>query len=280
MNGPAIGRLARVRLHVLDLGRLRMDRSLLVANWRLASVADPSPPAEFCEIPVSAYVVEQPGLRILFDTGCHPQAMGANGLWPRYHQDHFPWSGGEHCHLPNRLAALGLGADDFDAVVLSHLHNDHAGCVELFGRARLIVHADELAAALADRSGMYVAAETERWRRLDLDWRRLGRDDGDLDLGEAATVLNFGGGHAPGMLGLLVRLPATGPVILASDAVYCAANFPPDPRRPGVLHDSLGYDRTVRRIHELAQRCGAAVWFGHDLQQFSTLRHSTEGCYE
>jgi glyoxylase-like metal-dependent hydrolase (beta-lactamase superfamily II) len=280
MTGPAIARLPRIRLHVLDLGRLRMDRALLVANWRLASVADPAPPAEFVEIPVSAYVLEHSDGRILFDTGCHPDAMGEAGLWPRYFQEHFPWSGDEACQLPNRLAALGLGPDDFSAVVLSHLHNDHAGCVELFRHSRLIAHADEMAAALHDRTGNYVAAETDRWRRLDLHWHLLERDAGDLDLCEAATVLNWGSGHAPGMLGLLVRLPDRGNIILASDAVYGAANFTPSFRRPGVLHDSLGYDATVRRIFDLAQRTGATVWFGHDLEQFAKLRHSTEGCYE
>lgn len=266
------------RLYILDLGRMHMDRALLVAHWRLASRADPAPRAQFVPIPISAYVVDDPAGRILFDTGCHPDAMA--GRWPASFREFYPWSGGPECHLPARLAQLGLGPDDFAAVVLSHLHSDHAGCVELFRRSRLIVHADELAAALDGGDGAYLPGDIDPWRGLALDWQAMARDSGDLALSATTTVLNLGSGHAPGMLGLLVRLPRAGPIILASDACYCAANYAPGFRRPGVVHDTLGYDRTVRRIRELATGIGAQVWFGHDLAQFATLRHAPDGWYE
>ena len=34
--------------------------------------------------------------------------------------------------LPARLDMMGVGPDDIDYVVLSHLHCDHAGCVGIF----------------------------------------------------------------------------------------------------------------------------------------------------
>jgi N-acyl homoserine lactone hydrolase len=206
--------------------------------------------------------------------------MGPQGRWPAAFQEFYPWSGGPECQLPNRLAQLGLGPDDFSHVVLSHLHSDHAGCVEFFRRAALVVHADELDAALNGGGGGYAPGDIDPWRGLDLHWQTLARDGGDLALSEAATVLNLGSGHAAGMLGLLVRLPRTGPVILASDACYCAANYAPAFRRPGAVLDTLGLDRTVRRLHALAERIGAQVWFGHDLAQFATLRHAPEAWYE
>jgi glyoxylase-like metal-dependent hydrolase (beta-lactamase superfamily II) len=266
---------APVRLHVLDLGRLRLDASVLVAD---------QPGGTIAEVPVSAYVVEHPDGRVLFDTGCHPRAMGPQGLWPPAFQAAYPWHGDEACHLPNRLAALGLGPDDFSAVVLSHLHTDHAGCVEFFSRAKLIAHADEFAAALAAHrardDSAYVTAETERWRRLDLNWHTLARDAGDVPINDATTVLNLGPGHAAGMLGLHVRLPETGDLLLVSDALYCAANLSPAFRRPGSLVDPPAWDRTARSIAALAEQHRAKIWFGHDAAQFATLRHSTEGWYE
>lgn len=273
------------RLHVLDLGRMRMDKSLLIARWQLASRTNPQPAAEFVEFPVSAYLLDHPDGRILFDAGCHPQAMGKGGRWPQEFQDLFPWTGGEECHLPNRLQALGLGPDDLRYVVLSHLHNDHAGCVEFFRRSHLVVHEDEFAAALRayalqERMGPYVWADTDHWIRLGLNWKLVRRDEAELELCDSATILNWGSGHAHGMLGLHVRLPATGGIILASDAIYCAANYGPPIRPQGVIYDSVGYERTIERIRRLAEKTRSQVWFGHDLAQFSTLRHSPNAWYE
>jgi glyoxylase-like metal-dependent hydrolase (beta-lactamase superfamily II) len=246
-----------------------MDSSLLVAG---------RPEGHAVSVPVSAYVVEHPDGNILFDTGCHPRAMGPDGLWPSAFQRDFAWTGGAECHLINRLAALGLGPRDFAAVVLSHLHNDHAGCVEFFAGVPLIVHRDELAAALAacdaGDDSAYVSAETARWRGAALAWRPITTD---LRLNDIVTVLSWGGGHAAGMLGLHVSLPAAGELILASDALYCSDNFAPGFHRPGVLVDPAGWDRTARHIAALAERLGAAVWFGHDSAQFAALPRSRDG---
>jgi len=260
------------RLQVLDLGRMRVDRTLLVADAAPGAV----------DIPVAAYAVSHPGGLLLFDTGCHPLAMGPTGRWAPAFQAAYPWSGDDACHLTAALAARGLAPDDFSDVVLSHLHSDHAGCVEFFGRARLIVHADELAAArqaaaAGEAEGGYCPADIARWHGL--HWRPVARDAPDFDLAPGVRVLNLGSGHAAGMLALLVRLAGAGAVILASDAAYCAANFAPAFRRPGFLRDPAGSDRTVRRLARLAGQTGARVWFGHDADQFATLRRAADDWY-
>jgi glyoxylase-like metal-dependent hydrolase (beta-lactamase superfamily II) len=49
-------------------------------------------------------------------------------------------------HLDNAIQAAGYGLDDIKAIVLSHLHLDHAGGLEFFrGRdVPVYVHGDEL----------------------------------------------------------------------------------------------------------------------------------------
>ena len=42
-------------------------------------------------------------------------------------------------------------------------------------------------------------------------------------------------------------------------------------------HDSLGITRTVKKIQALAGDSGAAVWFGHDIEQFAAVRKATSG---
>lgn len=271
-----------MRLHVLDLGRMRMDRSLMVANWNLASVDDPAPRGEHVSFPVPAYYVDHPAGGILFDGGCHPRCMGPQGLWPEAFQRHFPYTGGPEHTVVNRLAEIGVAPGDVRTCVLSHLHNDHTGGLEFFPKARVIVHEDELHACLTayargDRTTSYTWAETDRWTKLGLDFHLVARDDPDLDLAPGVTVLNFGAGHAPGMLGLAVDLPRTGPVLLVSDAIYGRENYGPPVKPSGFMYDRIGYLRTIERIRRLAGRSGAKVWFGHDPQQFAELRRGADG---
>lgn len=274
-----------MQMYVLDLGTMRMDRSLLIRNWRLGSLSDPNPPAEMVEFPVSAYYFDHPDGRVLFDAGCNPAAMGPNGRWPANFQEHFPYLGGEECQLPNRLAQLGIGPDDIHYVVLSHMHNDHAGCVELFRNSTLIVHEDELAGALrhyalGDRTSPYIWDDTDHWVRLGLNWQTIDREEASVALNDRVTIHNWGSGHAYGMLGLEVALREQPGVILTSDAIYCAENYYPPARPQGVVYDSLGYNRTLEAVRRLERRTGYQVWFGHDPAQFPTLRSSEKGSYE
>lgn len=273
-----------MKLHVLDLGTLKADKNLLVQKSAFATNSQPAPECIFHEFPISAFLIEHEHGRLLYDTGCNPLAMGPNGRWPAQFQDEVPFIGGAECCLPERLKALGLGPDDINDVVLSHMHNDHAGCVEFFGKSRLIVHEDEFAAcirayALGRKMDSYIWDDTNQWIRQSLNWHLVGRDEPDFKLSERVTLLNFGPGHSYGMLGLHVDLPEAGHVLLVSDAIYTADNFGPPARYPGVVFDTVGWARTTARIRRMAEELGAQVWFGHDAQQFTTLIKSTEGCY-
>jgi glyoxylase-like metal-dependent hydrolase (beta-lactamase superfamily II) len=260
--------MGRMRLHVLDLGRMRMDSRVLVR-------ADDRPFPKQVEIPISAYCIEHPEGRVLFDAGCHPEALGPNGRWSQQFQREYPMITGEECSLPNRLEQLGLRPDDFAHVVLSHLHSDHAGCVEFFRKSRIIVHADELAGAKdayrRHDDDVYAWRDTDAWLKADLDWHAI---SGDRALHVGVDILSLGRGHAFGMLALAVALPETGRIILASDAAYCAENL--TGAMPGWVLDEAAYRRTLARLNTL----GGEIWFGHDPRQFATLRTSADGWYE
>ena len=268
--------MTRTRLYVLDLGRLRMRSTVLIGQ-------KPSPFADIIEAPVSAYCIDHPDGRVLFDAGCHPDAMGPNGRWPMDFQQEFTHLGGEECALPHRLEQLGFGVDDLRYVVLSHMHADHAGCVEFFRKSQLIVHADELAAVVAAHKANdqtnYAWRDTDAWIQTDLNWRTVSRNEGNLSLHDEVQILNFGRGHSFGMLGLSVRLPASGEVLLVSDAAYCAENLHRPPMMPGFFEDEAGFKATLDTIRH-RQHLGADIWFGHDPRQFAGLRKSTDGAYE
>ncbi|SMF29226.1 Glyoxylase, beta-lactamase superfamily II [Tistlia consotensis] len=274
-----------LRMHVLDLGKLRLDKNFMVANSTVAMARNPNPPGQLIDIPVSAYYIEHPDGNVLFDTGCHPDWGGPDGRWPEGIQDVFPVIGGEDCYLPHRLEAMGIGPNQIRHVVLSHLHCDHAGCIEYFRKSNIIVHEDEFAAAALHyvkriHTTPYALKDIEAWMRLDLNWREVGRHDPDRNIVEGVKLLNFGAGHSYGMLGLQVALRDHADVILASDACYTSENYGPPMKPPGISHDSIGFARTIQRIRALAEDCGAEVWFGHDIPQFDSLRKADEGWYE
>jgi N-acyl homoserine lactone hydrolase len=274
-----------LKMHVLNLGKLRLDKNFVVANSTVATVVEPNPPGQLIDIPVSAYFIEHPDGNILYDTGCNPGWGGPNGRWPEHLQDLFPVIGGEECMLPNRLDELGVGPDQIKHVVLSHLHCDHAGCVEFFRKSQIVVHEDEFSGAfshfaLRDGSKPYALKDLESWLRLELHWRRIGREDPDQNIVDGVRLLNFGSGHSYGMLGLAISLRGHPNVLLVSDSCYTAQNYGPPVKPSGISLDSVGAARTIERIRALAQDMKASVWFGHDGGQFETFRKFDEGYYE
>lgn len=262
----------RNKLHVLDLGRMRMARRNFFGD-----LAEDDPALnDIMEFPIVAYLIDGPEGRILYDVGCHPDAMKPEGRWSEYFQEKFPWStgpDGEACHLPNRLEQMGLGPDDIKHVVLSHMHSDHAGCVEFFKKSQVIVHQREYGMALAyhkrkDTDSSYAWRDTEQWLKQDMNWRFVEDHEKELSLTNQVTLLNWGEGHGAGMLGLDVSLDDTGHVILTSDAIFTAENYgPPEgPARPAGLYSSASKAaRTVEEIRARADRLSAQVWFGHDM---------------
>lgn len=273
------------KLYVMDNGRMRMDKNWMIAMHNPATITNPTAPTEFVEFPVYTVLIDHPEGKILFDTACNPNSMGPEGRWGQATQQMFPIDMPEACYLHNRLEELGVHPKDIKYVVASHLHLDHAGCLELFTNAQIIVHEDEFNGTLQtyarnQKEGAYVWGDIDAWIKNNLQWNTIKRSEDRMQLLPGVEVLNFGSGHAWGMLGLRIDMPETGGIILASDAIYTAESFGPPVKPPGILYDSVGYNATVERIRKLAKETNSQVWFGHDANQFANFRKSTEGYYE
>ena len=96
------------------------------------------------------------------------------------------------------------------------------------------------------------------------------------ELLEGIRILNFGSGHTFGMMGLLVTLPESGNFILASDCINTKANYGPPLRYPGLAYDTIGYRKTIERIRRLEKQYQAKVLFGHDIDQYRSLKFVPE----
>ncbi len=274
-----------IKLYVLDNGRMRMDKNLMIAGSNQATLDNPNAPNEMFEFPIYTVFIDHPEAKILFDTACNPNSMGENGRWINQTQKAFPYTADESCYLPNRLEQINVDPSEVDYVVASHLHLDHAGCLEYFTNATVIVHDDELNGTMQtyarnQKAGAYIWADIDAWIKNDLTWKTIKPYEDNLEIVKGVKVLNFGSGHAWGMIGLEVETQELGTLILASDAIYTAESMGDILKSPGILYDSIGWARSVEKIKRLAKEKNAQIWFGHDGNQFEGFRKSTDGYYE
>lgn len=258
-----------MKLYVLDLGRIEMVGDNPVTK------GDEEKPS----IPIHAFLLDTPVGKILFDTGCHPEAM--EGAWMKEVCEN-PYIPGPNGTLKNRLSQIGVAPEEIAYVVASHLHLDHAGGLHLFPNAQVLVQNEELEHVMMDAASgnagvFYQPCDLENWKRAGVRWRPV--SEKELPLCPGVTVLNLGPGHAYGMLALLVELQS-GNFLLVADAVYSGIHYGPPAQLAGVVQDEDGYFRSIEEIRALAARHCATVLYGHDMAQFQSLVKSTEGYYE
>jgi glyoxylase-like metal-dependent hydrolase (beta-lactamase superfamily II) len=246
-----------MKMHMLSGGKLRMRKSVYVPGAEKTALID---------LPVSCTLLRHEQGNVLFDSGCHPDTV-----------DHAAdrWGGMAKMMAPigtaadnpvSELARLGLTPEDIDVVVNSHLHSDHCGCNEFFRRATFICHRQELEAAQgpdAVQKG-YIPADWDH--PMPTETIESSRDV----FGDGRLVLIPLPGHTPGSIGALVSLSRDGSFLLAADAVALKVNLerelmPRNMWNPDVALESL---REIQRI----ERGGAMVIFGHDSEQWMSLR--------
>ena len=112
------------------------------------------------------------------------------------------------------------------------------------------------------------------WDHPNLHYRLV---DGDTTLLPGIELIETSG-QVPGHQSVLVRLPQTGPVLLAIDAVTQAAQFDADARELGP--NDMDLDSvcvSTRKLVELALREDVAlVVFGHDAAQWPTVKKAPD----
>jgi N-acyl homoserine lactone hydrolase len=144
------------------------------------------------------------------------------------------------------------------------------GYHDAFHKAELIVQRTHYELA---RSGhpRYTAARAH-WDHPALQYRLI---DGDTELMPGLSLIETSG-HAPGHQSVLLRLPQTGKVLLAIDAVVLQRLFTPDRRAWPNDDNEEQLHASTRRLLDLVEREHVAlVIFGHDGEQWQTLKKAT-----
>jgi glyoxylase-like metal-dependent hydrolase (beta-lactamase superfamily II) len=216
--------------------------------------------------PVPVVLLETDDGWTLLDTGINTALVRDRPLYERLHgRNHeivpiLPDVGGEP--LEHALAAHGVALTDIARIYLSHLHNDHAGGLRLFGLdVPVWVQRRELEYGLGDhpfpeRHGMFRIDYDDP----DIDWHLL---DGDAELAPGIRAI-LTPGHTPGHQSFVVDL-ADGGFVFAFDAGDLIENFERELAVGGFVHcEAQDTIAPIKRLNRIAADTGYRLIPGHD----------------
>ncbi len=164
-----------------------------------------------------------------------------------------------------RLAALGYPARAITYIAFSHYHFDHIANANAFAASIWLVHA-------AERDAMFAASPKEQAAYSQLRHGKtviLPNRDYDV-FGDGTVVIKYAPGHTPGHQVLALKLPKTGPVLVAGDLWHYA-----DERTARVApKDESNPQQTLASraaMEAYLRQSGAQLWIEHDPATFKRL---------
>ena len=256
--------LGDARLTMLNGGNFRLDGGAMhgVVPKTLWSKLVSCDPLNRCEYTTHCLLVEVAGRRILVETG--------NGdKFPQKLKDIY---GIDHDRsIGDALREVGLGPDDIDTVVMTHMHFDHSGGTTrrapsgalepVFRRARHVVQAREWQDATHPHErnrASYLAENVFPLGEAGL----LQIVDGETEIAPGVRVLPTPG-HTAGHQSVLIGAPDGPKALFLGDVVPTAVHT----RLPWVMGYDLEPARTVETKRALFERALAEDWlllWGHD----------------
>lgn len=275
--------MKNMKMYALDCGNMWLDENVLVVGINNATSQHQKKTTNWVPIPVAVFVIDHPDLGlIVYDTGC--DAIRFAEL-PKDLDTPSPYIFTEQQTLQYRFNELGFRFEEVKAVLMSHLHTDHAGNLYLFKNADIYVNDDEFTQAvklygLKERYGAYGFPDFDKFLNADLHWNLVDTAQKETKIADGVTLVQFGPGHTFGMQGMLVELPISGNFFMVADALYTRWNLGPPVRLPGIVWDSVGYVKTAKFIEKYAKEHNAQIVFGHNSEQFGSMIKSTDGYYD
>jgi glyoxylase-like metal-dependent hydrolase (beta-lactamase superfamily II) len=265
-----------LKFAILHHGYIENDLAWNVALPHPGSVEEKNPPAEWVRVPTFSVLVWHPKSGyLLYDSGSCPgdekerRPAEARRLLPYYAE--------ESDFLDAQLAKLGIGPKDLKTVIISHMHSDHSGGLKFLANTEA---GDNVIVGKKDFE--FGLVETHRsCKQLNLAYLRENFDFGglsynlieeDMELVPGVDLIMLEG-HAPSIVGLVLHLES-GVFIFPSDAVYTAMNYGPPMRFPGFIYDTLGFERSIKKLYALQKALVAKVIFPHDPVQYAELKRA------
>lgn len=266
-----------IELRVVECGRTALDHELAATAHpdRIVTAAEPDGERRLLRHPVYVYIIDHPDGRVLVDTAVSDNFREE---WRAgFYADAMAYDPGPDGLFPQRLQQHRLSPDDFDHVVLTHLHTDHAGNVRRFvpTDAKIYVGEDELRGAVDTKGGLlrddlitvWGVTSPQGFTRADFGCLLPDRAIevfADFELLPDVWIVTLPG-HTWGTLGVAVHLERDGWVLIASDAIYLAETWG-ERRFVGALLNQFPeqWARSAEKVRRLVERYDATVLPGHD----------------
>jgi glyoxylase-like metal-dependent hydrolase (beta-lactamase superfamily II) len=240
------------------------------------------------DVPVVAFLLEHPSAGpVLVDTGFHrvvaegsSRARSHNlGSVARLMTRNMRMEPGQA--VAAQLRERGFDPRELAAIVMTHLHFDHASALPEFPGATVLVSRPEWDAAHARNPFMHGYVPTHLDPQLSYRTLEFAGDEpptdglgSTLDLfGDGSITLVFTPGHTLGHMSLIGRLSER-EALLTGDAAYTMATLQ-EGARPWRMEDPRAFEQSVR---SLASWCrahpDAVVIPGHDMPAWERLEQS------
>jgi len=220
-------------VYPIPLAEMQMDKSLF--TYRL----DFGKPLN---VGCYSWYIEGPSEKILVDAGVSAEYLSEKRGIPAT----------EIQSLETGLKKLGLGVEDIDLVILTHLHSDHVADAHKLPKARFLIQRREL--ELAMNPHPTVAGQYPKWYFEGLNFEIINRDKQVCD---GVKVLQTTG-HTPGGQSVAIET-AQGTVVISSLCTIRQNFEPPEQIKkamraipPGLLVNLYDAYDSLCRIMDIA----------------------------
>ena len=213
-------------------------------------------------------LIQDKDINILIDTGMHPDhiknpdttfagSVYEGLICPIMSEEDF---------ILNRLNEIGINPNDIDFVINTHLHFDHAGCNTFFPNATFIVQKDHFEYALS----LPEVFPHKYFLDPNLTYDLI---NGEITLIPGVELIRIPG-HVPGLMGVIIRLNKSKPIILAGDAISIQECLVDNQWRASW---NLKLSKSsAKRLVAITKRESGQLFFGHDPDWWKTVDKSPQ----
>jgi N-acyl homoserine lactone hydrolase len=276
---------AKVRLHPLLTARVKGPPAWFLREegrmaWRKAFGLG-VPKDQWLTAPIQCFLVEHPTAGpVLVDTGFHGSVAvsprsNLGGLGTVLYRD-IEMTADQAAAA--QLRAKGIEPSSVKAVIMTHLHPDHASAISDFPEATFLVSTAEWEAATdGGRREGYVKRQFDHgfdYRLVDFDSDAANSFSGfarAFDVfGDGSVRIAFTPGHSAGHMSVVLQT-ARGEVLVAGDAIFMRRTLDEE-HLPHLLADEHLFRRSLREIKQYVKETpDALVIPGHDWEAWQKL---------
>lgn len=217
---------------------------------------------------VPCYLIVHPKGTLMWDVGVIPDSA-FKGDKPVSLSDGSDTVSSSRPLLP-QLAALGYRPENITYIAFSHYHSDHTANANAFAGSTWLVHADE-------RDAMFAASPKDQTAYNRLRTSKtviLPKSDYDV-FGDGTVVIKYTPGHTPGHQVLALKLPKTGPVLIAGDLWHYVAERGAS-KAPGGEANAEQTLASRVAMETYLKQSGAQLWIEHDPVTFQRLKKAPD----